>query len=147
MANSKLQRIWTVPLPNSYKKRLIQDSRRTALKLIWKQPALGPMFKRIFRPKHKLFKNQPNTNIMLFIFVPSPTRPSQKKNWKIPEKALRSFQQGTVFHIFLHGFLHLWPRIDPFQKTQSRGLNSTQIGVWLIMAWMSEYNDDVHTIG
>ena len=43
------------------------------------QPALGPMFKRIFRPKHKLFKNQPNTNIMLFISVPSPTRPSQKK--------------------------------------------------------------------
>ena len=68
------------------------------------QPVLGPMFKRIFRPKHKLFKNQPNTNIMLFISVPSPTRPSQKKNWNIPEKTMRSFQQGTVFHIFLHWF-------------------------------------------
>lgn len=55
------------------------------------------MFKRIFRPKHKLFKNQPNTNIMLFIFVPSPTRPSQKKTEKYPKKLCVRFSRVPYF--------------------------------------------------
>ena len=49
-----------------------------------------------------------------------------KKTWKILEKTLRSFQQGTVFHIFLH-----W--CPPFMtKNWSILFKKHKVGGWIL---------------
>lgn len=111
--------------PTHTKKRLIQDSRRTALKLHLLQPALGPMFKRIFRPKHKLFKSQPNTNIMLFIFLPSPTRPSQKKTEKIPEKNFAFVSAG-------YRISHIPPLVSSIYDQELILFKKHKVGGWIL---------------
>ena len=89
---------------------------------------LGPMFKRIFRPKHKLFKNQPNTNIMLFIFVPSPTRPSQKKKLKNTRKSFAFVSAG-------YRISHIPPWFPPFMTKNRSFSKNTKSGVEFYPNW------------